>query len=240
MTLPSSGSISLYQVNVEMQRSGTATLSMSDGGLRDLAGDYSGEISMSQLHGKTWVVAGSSDYGTPGTYTWLSPRGWNSLLIQVWGAGGGGGTNYAGGAGGASGTNSSFNSTIIGGGGGGGYSGGGSGGTWSGGSSGQNGETAPGNYNGGSSPYGGAGGVYVHPNSNPGGYPGGGGSGAFVALGGGGGGFAQILASQYSGFAAWTYYTIVVGTGGAGGYNSTYGNKGGGNGATGRVYITWS
>lgn len=60
MTLPT-GQISFSQVNVEILRSATATLSLNDSTVRGLAGAPSGQISMSQLQGKTYVR-----YGTPG------------------------------------------------------------------------------------------------------------------------------------------------------------------------------
>lgn len=59
MTLPS-GQISFSQVNTEILRSATATLSLNDSTVRSLAGAPSGQISMSQLQGKTYVR-----YGTP-------------------------------------------------------------------------------------------------------------------------------------------------------------------------------
>lgn len=53
MALPSSGAISLNQVNVELGRSGTAQISMGDSIVRTLFGVSSGAISMSNGYGKS-------------------------------------------------------------------------------------------------------------------------------------------------------------------------------------------
>jgi len=56
MTLPASGQISLNQVNVELSRSGTTTISLGEAAVRALAGVPSGAISMSNLWGKSAVT----------------------------------------------------------------------------------------------------------------------------------------------------------------------------------------
>lgn len=53
MTLPSSGAISLSQVNTELNQSSTGQISLGDANVRALAGVPSGAISMSNLHGKS-------------------------------------------------------------------------------------------------------------------------------------------------------------------------------------------
>lgn len=57
MALPSSGSISLNQVNIELSRSGTAQISMNDSIVRTLFGVASGQISMSNGYGKSNAYA---------------------------------------------------------------------------------------------------------------------------------------------------------------------------------------
>jgi hypothetical protein len=72
MTLPSSGQISLNQVNVELGNSGTAQIGMNDSAVRTLFNDSSGQIAMSQGHGKSnfsphGTVQGYGRLGASGT-----------------------------------------------------------------------------------------------------------------------------------------------------------------------------
>jgi hypothetical protein len=53
MTLQTSGAISLNNVNVELGRSGTASINMNETAVRTLAGKASGAISMSDFYGKS-------------------------------------------------------------------------------------------------------------------------------------------------------------------------------------------
>lgn len=57
MALPSTGSISMSQVNVELKRPATQTLSMNDAEVRKIAGKPTGTFSMSDLRGKTYTVS---------------------------------------------------------------------------------------------------------------------------------------------------------------------------------------
>src|SRR5574343_18056 len=63
MTLPASGTITFNNVNVELGVSGTTTRSLNDAAVRSLAGVPSGAISMSNLHGKSYL-AFTPDGGT--------------------------------------------------------------------------------------------------------------------------------------------------------------------------------
>lgn len=71
MTLPASGQISMNEVNVELDRSGTTQIALNDADVRALAGVPSGQISMSNLWGKSnvgenWsanLVGGFTNYG---------------------------------------------------------------------------------------------------------------------------------------------------------------------------------
>ena len=55
MALPTTGPISLGQVNTELKRPATQTISLNDEQVRQLAGRPSGTISMSDLHGKSYT-----------------------------------------------------------------------------------------------------------------------------------------------------------------------------------------
>ena len=63
MTLQSSGAISLGNVNTELGRSSTATISLGETAVRTLAGVSSGAIALSSLYGKSNVTF-SPDGGT--------------------------------------------------------------------------------------------------------------------------------------------------------------------------------
>ena len=52
MALPSTGSISMSQVNTELKKSATAKTSLNDSDVRKLAAKPSGQITMSDLRGK--------------------------------------------------------------------------------------------------------------------------------------------------------------------------------------------
>lgn len=75
MTLPSSGAISLSQVDTELGRASNAAVSLGETAVRSMAGVSSGAISMSNLYGKSAItfspVAGSytSSGPSPRTYT---------------------------------------------------------------------------------------------------------------------------------------------------------------------------
>lgn len=86
MTLPVSGAISLGDVNVELQRSATATISMNDAELRTLFAVPSGAIGLATGYGKAnkFVISITSNQTNLDLRSWLISQGWNeSSNVEV-------------------------------------------------------------------------------------------------------------------------------------------------------------
>ena len=86
MTLPVSGAISLGDVNVELQRSATATISMDDAELRTLFAVPSGAIGLATGYGKAnkFAISITSNQTNLDLYSWLVSQGWNeSSKVEV-------------------------------------------------------------------------------------------------------------------------------------------------------------
>ena len=86
MALPASGAISLNNVNVELGLSGTAAITMNDSAVRSLAGVPSGQISMSNLQGKSaqWTGTISTPQQQMNLYTWATGQGYpGSGVAQI-------------------------------------------------------------------------------------------------------------------------------------------------------------
>jgi hypothetical protein len=124
MTLPASGPISLSQVNTELLITPSTTLiTMNDSGVRFLTGTSAGTTdSMSQLLGKSYVIAANSGILTgSGSYTLPQTSGTTIKILAIGGGGGGGGgsgrTSYSGyftgGAGGGAGGNALYTLTVT-------------------------------------------------------------------------------------------------------------------------------
>lgn len=69
MTLPSTGSLSISQVNTELGRSSGATTSLGETTVRSLAAVASGAIGMSNLQGKSAGAAPTTYSPVAGTYS---------------------------------------------------------------------------------------------------------------------------------------------------------------------------
>jgi len=78
MPLPT-GTISMSQVNTELGRSSTATISLGETAVRTLAGVASGTISMDNLRGKSAETISISDHSITG-YGLSSAGAWYRLL----------------------------------------------------------------------------------------------------------------------------------------------------------------
>ena len=89
MALPASGPISINQVNIELGVAGNTQRSFNDAALRTLFAVPSGQISMSNVFGKSNappVTAGSQNFTTPGISNFIVPA-FNTLTVNVWGGG---------------------------------------------------------------------------------------------------------------------------------------------------------
>lgn len=80
MPLPSTGAISLGQVNVELSKGATVPISLGDTAVRTLAGKLSGPVSLGDLRGKTlnrWQLNVKHTVDTPGAW-----YGYNDARLQ--------------------------------------------------------------------------------------------------------------------------------------------------------------
>jgi hypothetical protein len=88
MALPSSGQITLNQVNVELGLSGTAQIGLGDSSVRTLFGVASGQITMSNGYGKAnvFTLTFSSHTANPDINALATAAGWDGsteLIVQV-------------------------------------------------------------------------------------------------------------------------------------------------------------
>jgi hypothetical protein len=88
MTLPSSGVITIGDINVELGLTRTAQLDLNASNARTLAGIASGQIKMSDFYGKSNITPGSQTFG-PGSYSFTTPR-YLTMVVQLYAGGGGG------------------------------------------------------------------------------------------------------------------------------------------------------
>lgn len=235
MPTPSSGPITFSDIAWIVYRSYTAQISLNDTNVRYLVGFTTPQSEINMNNARSKPGAGSADYITPGSYTFLCPA-YENISIDVRGAGGGGGQGgfclwpYGSGGGGpgSAGANSSFAGIIIAIGGG---AGGGGGGCF--GSTGYTGSS--GNGLGGSVTVGGG------SSGGSGGGPNGGGAASGGSGGPGGKTTKSYIFMNTSGYPVWgSNYTVVVGNRGAGAPENPGINPAGYPGSNGAVYISWS
>lgn len=221
-------------------------------------------LNISQLigFGTGGVTPGSQTFTTSGSHQFSVPE-YNTLTVELWGAGAAGAAAVSGAGNGQNGGATTIVALgMTAGGGVGGtkldpdldyrqFAAGGAGGTASGGNTlNTSGSAGSSGYEGGSAANGGAGGTapYIASNTGPtsggpGSAPGGGGGAGHYDLGGnwlfpgagGGGSYSKSVYTPGTGPAHRTLLDLVVGAGGAG----QTGNPNG-NGAVGRIVFTWS
>lgn len=85
MTLPASGAISLSQVDVELGRASTATISLGETAVRTLFGVASGAISMSNGYGKAnaFVYTITEHLANANLRSYAISKGWNGTSAAV-------------------------------------------------------------------------------------------------------------------------------------------------------------
>lgn len=205
--------------------------------------------------GLKYAEPGTVEYTIAGSHDFVIPRYKNSLVVEAWGAGAGGhGPNTSSYTLATAGSASTFGDTLSAGGGqvgpqtvGSGL--GGLGGIATGGDININGGQSPATTAGGDCPNGGTGGAAAATgkNGNPGSAPGGGGSGSYQgninsAKRKGGGGGAYVKKTFFKGdLTPEAVLHLVVGLGGNGGTNTYSGvTTWGGDGAVGKIKISWT
>lgn len=99
MALPSTGAISLNNVNQELGKASpyNQVVSLNDANVRALFGIASGAIRMSDGYGKSTFT--NSITFIDNVTTWTVPANVTSVRVKMWGAGGGGGYSGSGGGG---------------------------------------------------------------------------------------------------------------------------------------------
>lgn len=103
MTMQSSGTISLNDVNLELRNSSTTEINMNDTSVRGLGNESVGSISFSSFYGRNFDKRGQQSFTSTGLHTWTAPSKVNTVHAVCIGGGGGGAGSGDGGNGGGGG-----------------------------------------------------------------------------------------------------------------------------------------
>ena len=103
MTMQSSGTISLNDVNLELRNSSLSAININDTSVRGLANKSTGAISFSNFYGRNFDLRGQQEFTSTGLHTWTCPSKVNTVHAVCVGGGGGGAGSGDGGNGGGGG-----------------------------------------------------------------------------------------------------------------------------------------
>jgi len=114
MTMQSSGTISLNDVNLELRNSSLSAININDTSVRGLANKSTGAISFSNFYGRNFDLRGQQAFTSTGLHTWTCPSKVNTVhAVCVGGGGGGAGSGDGGNGGGGGGLGWKNNISVV-------------------------------------------------------------------------------------------------------------------------------